>query len=301
MQDREALMIRTHQIGRRLPSQKSSMHSAAVAGFRPACGLLWLWISLSRLLPLQACNSDGGSRAERTAALSTPAPRARPANAEARLHLDRGNRLFRVREFDQAIEAYKAGILLEEAPLFHFNLGQAYRMAGQYEKALWHYELFAKHVPAEDPDRSTIDEIMAQTKAQRQSTAAQPPAPTPPAEAKIAASTAAAAAPPASLPAPSAARTRNSSSSSPLRRPPPQGSQSPPQGSQGTSGELAIMVTPWAAVWLNGKPIPNGTPYRTKLPAGKHRLRIANEDLGRQENLIITIKPDETATIERKW
>lgn len=295
MHDREALMIRTHQIGPRLPSPKSSMHSAAVAGFRPACGLLGLWILLSWFLALQACNSDAEPRGERAAARSTSAPRARPTNAEARHHLDRGNRLFRVHEFAQAIEAYKAGILLEEAPLFHFNLGQTYRMAGQYEKALWHYDLFAKHVPVEDPDRPIIDEIVAQTKAQRLSASAQPPAPTAPAEAKIAASTVAAAAPPVSPPAPSAARTRNSSSPSSLRR-------LPPQGAQGTSsGELAIMVTPWAAVWLNGKPVPNGTPYRTKLPAGKYRLRIANEDLGRQENVAVTVKPDETVTIERKW
>ena len=273
------------------------MHSAAVTGYRPAYERQWLsWVSLALacLLALQACNaSPDAPPAERGA-------RSRPINAEARAHLDRGNRLFRIHELDQAIEAYKAGILLEDAPLFHFNLGQSFRKAGQYEKALWHFELFARHVQTDDPDRPIIEAIIAKTKAQSLSPPQAPLAPlaaTASADAKIAAEAGAVAdaaeSPAKPSPAPSSSRARDPSESS-ARRAATQGSRAP-------SGELTVMVTPWAAVWLNGKSLAGGTPSRTKVPAGRHRLRIANEDLRRQESLTVTIKPNETTTIERTW
>ncbi len=269
-----------------LPSQKPSMHSAAVTWDRPARKPLGLWwISLSCLLALQACTaSPPGSRAE-------PGPRARPANAEARDHLDRGNRLFRVHQVSQAIEAYEAGILLEDAPLFHFNLGQSFRKISQYEKALWHYDRFARHVPAGDPDRPVIEALIAQTRGQSLSAAAAPP-PAPPASAERVNE---------SPPPPAAADPGTPSRTSPTRR--TTGSSvrraSPP--AKEPAGELAVMVTPWAAVWLNGKSLSGGTPSRTKLPAGRHRIRIANDDLGRRETLTVTIKSNETTTIERTW
>lgn len=277
------------------------MHSASVIWHRPALEpRWWWWLSLACLLALQACNaSPAGPRAE-------PGPRARPTSAEARDHLDRGNRLFRVHEFDQAIEEYKAGVLLEDAPLFHFNLGQSFRMAGQYEKALWHYDLFARHVPAGDPDRPILEAIVAQTKGQRLSTATPPLQPTASAGARIAADAGAVADAAAAPARPSP--TSSTSSTSPtrknvgssLRRPP-----SPPLRSREPdgelAGELAVLVTPWAAVWLNGKSLPGGTPYRMKVPAGRHRLRIANEDLQRRETVTVTIKPNETTTVERTW
>ncbi len=63
-------------------------------------------------------------------------------------------------------------------------------------------------------------------------------------------------------------------------------------------GELAIIVKPWAEIWLNGKSV-GQTPYRATIAAGRYRLRIANDD--KNEALMITVKPDQTTTIERKW
>jgi hypothetical protein len=37
---------------------------------------------------------------------------------------------------------FKAGALVEPAPVFDYNLGQAYRQTGKYQEALWHYDRF---------------------------------------------------------------------------------------------------------------------------------------------------------------
>lgn len=65
-------------------------------------------------------------------------------------------------------------------------------------------------------------------------------------------------------------------------------------------GELTIIVTPWARIWLDG--MPSGqTPFRATLPAGTYRVRLVNEALGRDETTTMTVEPDRTATIERRW
>lgn len=66
------------------------------------------------------------------------------------------------------------------------------------------------------------------------------------------------------------------------------------------TGELAIIVRPWAMIWLNGKPR-GQTPFRAAVPAGRYRVRLANEDVGQHEIMTVTVEPDQTATIERSW
>jgi tetratricopeptide (TPR) repeat protein len=76
-------------------------------------------------------------------------PLSKPALAEARDHLALGNKLYNVRSFDEAVAEYKAGALIEPAPVFDYNLGQCYRLTGKYQEAIWHYERFlARGKPA---------------------------------------------------------------------------------------------------------------------------------------------------------
>lgn len=103
-------------------------------------------------------------------------PLARPTGPEAMACLLRGNRLYSVREFDKAIEQYKAGALLEDAPVFQYNLAQAYRVSGRYEDALWHYERFLKRTNPTGTLRDTIDGFVKemQQEMQRAATTQQP-------------------------------------------------------------------------------------------------------------------------------
>lgn len=66
----------------------------------------------------------------------------KPTSREARNHLALGNRLYGIRSFEEAAGEYKAGALVEPAPVFDYNLGQCYRQLAKYQEALWHYERF---------------------------------------------------------------------------------------------------------------------------------------------------------------
>lgn len=85
-------------------------------------------------------------------------PLEKPTKAEAREHLTRGNRLYNLRSFDEAIAEYKAGALIEPRPVFDYNLGQCYRLLGKYDDAIWHYERFLERGK---PQGDVLDAVQA--------------------------------------------------------------------------------------------------------------------------------------------
>jgi serine/threonine protein kinase len=88
------------------------------------------------------------------------------AAPEARRHLAQGNKLYNIRSFDQAIEEYKAGALVEEAPVFDYNLGQAFRQLGKYEEAIWHYERFLNRGDPQGEVLDAVNGFLAQMKSE---------------------------------------------------------------------------------------------------------------------------------------
>jgi tetratricopeptide (TPR) repeat protein len=92
-------------------------------------------------------------------------PLARPMKREAREHLDKGNKLYNIRSFDEAITEFKAGALIEPAPVFDYNLGQAYRQLGKYQDALWHYDRFMKYGEPTGELRDAVTSFMAAMRA----------------------------------------------------------------------------------------------------------------------------------------
>lgn len=65
-----------------------------------------------------------------------------PKDARAREHLEAGRRAFGVQAYDRAAEEYTSAGLNDDAPLILYNLGQTYRAAKAYEKAIRQYDLF---------------------------------------------------------------------------------------------------------------------------------------------------------------
>ena len=65
-----------------------------------------------------------------------------PKDPDAVKHLEAAKRAFGVQQYDKAIEEYTAAGLADGAPLILYNLGQTYRAAKDYEKAIRQYQLF---------------------------------------------------------------------------------------------------------------------------------------------------------------
>jgi tetratricopeptide (TPR) repeat protein len=130
----------------------------------------------------------GGSRAD------AGNPLAKPTDRTAREHLERGNRLYNTRAFDEAITEYKAGALAEPAPVFDYNLGQAYRQLGRYQDALWHYARFLKYGNPTGELLDAVNGFMTEMRAQLANRAPNMP-PTGPAATEAAASPGTAGAP----------------------------------------------------------------------------------------------------------
>ena len=103
-------------------------------------------------------------------------PLAKPSNSEARDRLTAGNRLYRLREFEKAIEEYKAGALKEDVPVFLYNLGQCYRQLGRYDDAIWHYERFLDRGKPTGEIKDAVDGFIKQMKSELEKKAmTQPP------------------------------------------------------------------------------------------------------------------------------
>lgn len=103
-------------------------------------------------------------------------PFAKPNAADARDHLAKGNKLYAVRDFEKAIEEYKAGALVEGAPIFDYNLGQCYRQLGKYDDAIWFYDRFINRGQPTGDVLAAVNDFISQMKAEREKKAmTQPP------------------------------------------------------------------------------------------------------------------------------
>lgn len=91
---------------------------------------------------------------------------AKPASAAARGHLARGNKLYGIRSFDEAVAEYKAGALVESVPVFDYNLGQCYRQLGRYQEALWYYQRFLAHGDPQGELLAAVNNFIAQIKSE---------------------------------------------------------------------------------------------------------------------------------------
>ncbi|MGH9889185.1 MAG: hypothetical protein ACREBE_26865 [bacterium] len=87
-----------------------------------------------------------------------------------------GNKLYGVRSFDEAAAEYKAGALIEPAPVFDYNLGQCFRQLGKYQEAIWHYNRFLARGKPEGELLDAVNGFIAQMKSELEKKAmTQPP------------------------------------------------------------------------------------------------------------------------------
>ena len=102
-------------------------------------------------------------------------PIQKPKASAALDHLARANKLYNVRSFEDAATEYKAGALVEPAPIFDYNLGQCYRQLGKFRDAIWHYQRFLKASPETSEHDVSVRHFIAMMQAELDKPAATEP------------------------------------------------------------------------------------------------------------------------------
>ena len=69
-------------------------------------------------------------------------------------HYERGEKLFALGKFDEALDEYQKAFDAKPLPGFLFNIGQCYRNLGDYDSAIFSYKKFLKL----EPDAPNRDE-----------------------------------------------------------------------------------------------------------------------------------------------
>jgi hypothetical protein len=81
-------------------------------------------------------------------------------------------------------------------------------------------------------------------------------------------------------------------------REPAQKDASSSKSSEKRMGRLLVRAFPILTVYVDNKKI-HDTPVDMKLSAGKHKLRLVNAEVGKDETVTVTIEENKTVTIER--
>ena len=72
--------------------------------------------------------------------------------------------------------------------------------------------------------------------------------------------------------------------------------RSSPAAETGGEGSLRINSRPWSQIFIDGKPYGNTPQMGLSLPAGTHKVRLTNPQLGLTKNFRVTVKPGKTTT-----
>jgi hypothetical protein len=192
-----------------------------------------------------------------------PAPARADDTERAKELFQQGTTLFNVGEFDKAIEAWQQGYKEKPDPGFLWNIGQAYRLKGDNQKAIFFYRGYLRNSPKAANRAEVEAKIAALQKAATETKPATPPvapAPlTPPAPSHVAS-------PPATLPprAPVAPPPRAPIAPPPPRAlvaPPPPAPRAPaPRPNPAPVTPAPIGPTPVAPPPVEAPPLPVGAP-----------------------------------------
>ena len=102
-------------------------------------------------------------------------------------------------------------------------------------------------------------------------------------------------------PDPSSIRSAEAPATTPRQPPSETVSDKPPRVDAKRTGKLTILVTPWALVWLDGKPVDQAPVVVDDVPVGRHRLRLKNENAKKDETTTVMITAGQTTTVQRTW
>jgi len=82
-----------------------------------------------------------------------------PTEKAAKRHYERGQKLFNLQKFDEALEQYQKAFDAKPIPAFLFNIGQCHRNLGDYDAAIFSFKRYLKLEP-EAENRDQVEELL---------------------------------------------------------------------------------------------------------------------------------------------
>jgi tetratricopeptide (TPR) repeat protein len=103
-------------------------------------------------------------------ALGVAAPPARADDLptrSAKQHFARGEKLYALAKFSEALDEYQLAFDARPIPDFLFNIGQCYRNLGDYDSAVFSYRKYLRLAP-DAPNREQVEQLIADLEAKQQ-------------------------------------------------------------------------------------------------------------------------------------
>jgi tetratricopeptide (TPR) repeat protein len=97
---------------------------------------------------------------------SRPAHADDPATRAARRHFERGEKLFALGKFDEALEEYQTAFDAKPLPGFLYNIGQCYRNLGDYDQAIFSFKKYLKLEP-EAQNKEAVERLIEDLEEQK--------------------------------------------------------------------------------------------------------------------------------------
>ena len=82
-----------------------------------------------------------------------------PATRAARRHYERGEKLFALGKFDEALEEYQTAFDAKPLPGFLYNIGQCYRNLADYDQAIFSFKKYLKLEP-DAPNKEAVERLI---------------------------------------------------------------------------------------------------------------------------------------------
>ncbi len=90
-----------------------------------------------------------------------------PSTKSAKRHFDRGQKLFNLGKFDEALDEYQQAYEAKEIPAILFNIGQCYRNLGDYDAAVFSFKKYLKLEPDAE-NREQVEEYITELETEQE-------------------------------------------------------------------------------------------------------------------------------------
>jgi len=90
-----------------------------------------------------------------------------PALRAAKRHFERGEKLYALTKFSEALDEYQLAFDAKPIADFLFNIGQCYRNLADYDSAIFSYKKYLKLAP-NAPNREKVEQLITDLEAQRE-------------------------------------------------------------------------------------------------------------------------------------